>query len=377
MIDVEDGDSPPPPTPSRPIERPPVDVSPPQFTPAPHPTSIFGYPTPASGFPPSTSGVPFPAPQNPTARLAPIATGSTSELFKCIVKKPDIVQLEINGEMQTNSPDVTAQFLAELRVYTTISGHRNFPAYLGALDGVGMVLEFIDGQSLLDVLKAGQSAGGLDPRVKVDFHDQLLEGLAYLHSFGLSHGDLSLLNILVTRTNTLKILDFGRSTSISSTFAQSSEPPPEPDIPVFAPPSRPMMSRATSQAVSIPSETSGRSHHHTITLQLNSSPTPSPPQTPRLAPQKVEIIHPGTRPFSAPEILREECTDPILADAYSFGMVLYCIDLGGLVDVDPGAQRRGEIPDLRGCEMFSETIQDYLKEPWERKRISRKNIMGY
>jgi serine/threonine protein kinase len=374
VIDVDEGnEQPASATPRTPIERPPIDVSPPQFTAPPHPSAIFGHPTPTTAFPSATSSFPFPAPHNPTARLAPIATGSTSELFKCIVKKPDIVQLEINGEMQTNAPDVTAQFLAELRVYSTISGHRNFAAYLGSLDGVGMVLEYIDGRSLLDVLTNARPGGGLESRTKIDLHDQLLDGLSYLHSFGLSHGDLSLLNVLVTRNNTLKILDFGRSTSITSTFAPPSDEPPQSDIPIFTAPSRPSLSRATSQAVSIPESST---HRHTITLQLDRSPTPSPPSTPRFLPAKVEQIHPGTRPFAAPEILREECTDPILADAYSFGMILYCIDLGGLVDVDERAQMRGEVPDLRGCEVFGKMIALYLDDVWDRKRISRDDFMG-
>ncbi|KAF8530411.1 kinase-like protein [Hysterangium stoloniferum] len=370
LIDVEDdAERNPPPSHSHPpavkpitIERPPVDVSPPHFHQPLHPSSIFAHP-PSSPFIPAPPPFPFPAPQHPTAHLAPIATGSTSELFKCIVKKPDILQIEINGEMQTNANDVMAQFLAELRVYSTIQFHRNFPAYLGSLDDVGMVLEFIEGRSLLDVLRAGQ----LDKRTKIDMHDQLLDGLTYLHSFGLSHGDLSLLNVLVTRTNTLKILDFGRSTSINSTFISPSDPPPEPDFSVFAPPPA---AHSASQAFAFPS----RSNSRTITLQLGASPSASPTLTPRL---KIEQIHPGTRPFTAPEILRAQCTDPLLADAYSFGMILYCIDLGGLVDVDQKSQMRAEMPPgVDECDVFGERIAEYLKVVEERRRLMREDFMA-
>lgn len=371
VIDVEEDNepTPTPPTPVYPVDRPPVDVSPPQFHRPPHPSSIFAHTISNATHTPPFSSFPFPAPQDPTARLAPIATGSTSELFKCIVKKPDIVQLEINGEMQTNSPDVTAQFLAELRVYSTLPVHRNFPAYLGSLDGVGMVLEYIEGRSMHELLTSARATGGLDRSSKVNIHNQLLDGLTYLHSFGLSHGDLSLLNVLVTRNNTLKILDFGRSTSITSNFIPPSDPPPEPDMSIFSHPSRPVPSRSTSQAVTIPDN--GR----TITLQLDRSPTPSPPTTPRALGSKVEQIHAGTRPFAAPEILREECMDPILADAYSFGMMLYCIDVGGLVDVDQHAQIRGEIPDLSGCEVFGARIGLYLRDVYDRRRLLRDDMM--
>lgn len=172
----------------------------------PHPTSLFSFPTPPAYVPPA----------NPFSHLSPIATGSTSEIYKCIIKRPDIVQLEINGELQSNAADVTAQFKAELRVYTTVTRHRNILAFMGCLDGVGMVLEHVEGRPMLDVIR--NPAQPLSRETKIDFHNQLLSGLSHLHTFGLSHGDLSLLNVHVTRTagQTLKILDFGRSVSAAS-----------------------------------------------------------------------------------------------------------------------------------------------------------------
>jgi serine/threonine protein kinase len=112
-----------------------------------------------------------------------------------MVKKPEIVQLEINDEMQSNALDVAAQFLAELRVYTRAAPHRNIPAiFLGCLDGIGMVLEFLEGGTLYDYLKQHAPL----PRIRLyDFHNQLLDALTHLHAYGLSHGDLSLLNVQV------------------------------------------------------------------------------------------------------------------------------------------------------------------------------------
>jgi hypothetical protein len=184
-----------------PVEVPSLPPSPPIYNPPRHPTSIFSFPTPTA----------YAAPQNSTAGLTPFAHGSASEVFKCIVKKPDVVQLEINGEMQSNASDVTIQFLAELRVYTTVARHRNICTFLGCLEMVGMVLEFIEGRTLDDVIKVRPA---LTKEQKIDYHNQLLDGLTHLHSYGLSHGDLSLTNVQVTnRSNTIKLLDFGRSVS--------------------------------------------------------------------------------------------------------------------------------------------------------------------
>ncbi|KAF8893527.1 kinase-like domain-containing protein [Infundibulicybe gibba] len=267
----------------------------PIYNPPRHPTAIFSFPTPTA----------YCAPPNPTASLAPCAQGSASELFKCVVKKPDVVQLEINGEMQSNAGDVTVQFLAELRVYTTLARHRNICAFLGSLENVGMVLEYIDGRTLYDVVQARPA---LSRAQKIGYHNQLLDGLAHLHSYRLSHGDISLLNVQVTTpANTVKLLDFGRSVSADADFTPPEDEPADPFV-----------------SLSLVRRASGA------------------PQTQR--PRAPEQIHPGTRPFSAPEILRGECRDPLLADAYSFGMILVCLDRCESVDVKPWEQRKDVLP---------------------------------
>jgi serine/threonine protein kinase len=299
-----------------PSQAPSPPPSPRVFNPPRHPTAIFSFPTPTA----------YSAPPNPTRSLAPFAHGSASELFRCVVKKPDVVQVEINGEMQSNASDVTIQFLAELRVYTTVSLHRNICAFLGSLENVGLVLEYIEGRTLYDVIKAGI----LDPAKKIDYHNQLLDGVTHLHSYGLSHGDLSLLNIQVTHTSdTVKLLDFGRSVAADSVYMSPDDEPID--------------------------------------------PFPHLTQKDRLPPMKVEQIHQGTRPFCAPEILRGECQDARLADAYSFGMILVCLDRGQSVDVKPWDQRKDILPkDLfNGCEVFDDRARQYLKKWNERTRLNK------
>lgn len=302
----------------------------PIYYPPRHPTSIFSFPTPTA----------YCAPPNPTASLTPFAHGSASELFKCVVKKPDVIQLEINGEMQSNASDVTVQFLAELRVYTTVARHRNICGFLGSLENVGMVLAFIDGRTLYDVIIERPA---LTTKQKIDYHNQLLDGLSHLHSYGLSHGDLSLLNIQVTKkTNTIKLLDFGRSVSADSIFKSPDDEPVDP--------------------------------FSYIARRNTNSALPNS----KLLSVKTEQIHPGTRPFSAPEILRGECQDPLLADAYSFGMIMVCLDRCESVDVKPWDQRKDKLPrDLfDGCDIFQERAKEYLRK-WDdgRRRLSRMDMI--
>jgi len=298
----------------------------PVYHPPRHPTSIFSFPTPTA----------YAAPPNATASLTPFAHGSASELFKCVVKKPDVIQIEINGEMQSNASDVTVQFLAELRVYTTVARHRNICAFFGCLENVGMVLEFLDGRTLYDVIMQRPK---LSIRQKKDYHNQLLDGLTHLHSYRLSHGDLSLLNVQVTNgSNIVKLLDFGRSVSADSVFKSPDDEPVDP-FPYL---------RHNQQA-----------------------------NTPKLPAVKIEQIHPGTRPFSAPEILRGECRDPLLADAYSFGMILVALDRCESIDVKPWEQRKDKLPaDLfDGCELFEERAREYLRRFSEGRRRLKKEDM--
>ncbi|KAG5641946.1 hypothetical protein DXG03_003935 [Asterophora parasitica] len=313
-VDMDRSESPPP----SPIYKPPR-----------HPTSIFSFPTPTA----------YSAPPNPTASMTPCARGSASELFKCVVKKPDVVQLEINGDMLSNASDVTVQFLAELRVYTTLARHRNICAFLGSLENVGMVLEYLDGRTLYDVVIARPP---LSEKQKINYHNQLLDGLTHLHSYRLSHGDLSLLNVqVIAPSDTIKLLDFGRSVSADSTYRAPEDEPLDPFDQL----------------------------HRKASAPLPHMKLPTP---------KFEQIHPGTRPFCAPEILRGECQDARLADAYSFGVILVCLDRCESVDVKPWDQRKDLLPKdfFDGCVLLEERAREYLRKCTEgRRRLMREDVI--
>jgi len=94
-------------------------------------------------------------------------------------------------------------------------------------------------------------------------------------------------------------------------------------------------------------------HHPSSSSSSRAHPRPPPRPTPQKPPKKPEQIHPGSRPFCAPEILRASSgssidsktkawIDPILADAYSLGIIMVCMDLCKLVDVGNEKQKREE-----------------------------------
>ncbi|KAH9034848.1 hypothetical protein EDB85DRAFT_1945729 [Lactarius pseudohatsudake] len=244
---------------------------------------------------------------NPTAALPPFAQGSASELFKCVVKKPEVIQTRCKATLSMS-------LLSPLPSYaSTPVWHRieTSPSSWGVLMALAWPSNFWREGHFTTTLSSTR-----------------------LHAYGLSHGDLSLLNVQVLERRgelMLKLIDFGRSVSADSSYA-----PPDGD-----------------------------------------AVDPWGYLNPERNEPRVEQIFPGTRPFSAPEILRGECQDAQLADAYSFGMVLVCLERGQLVDVKPWNQRKDVHPAdlLEGCKLFEEKIRQYLRRWNERRRLSREDMM--
>ena len=85
---------------------------------------------------------------------------------------------------------------------------------IGATDGVSwMAMELVDGDNLRKLL----SAGPLPLKKLLGIGGQMAEGLAKAHATGIVHRDLKPENVMVTRENTVKILDFGLAKLTSQT----------------------------------------------------------------------------------------------------------------------------------------------------------------
>ncbi|KZV78139.1 kinase-like protein, partial [Exidia glandulosa HHB12029] len=96
----------------------------------------------------------------------------------------------------------------------TVRPHDNIVRYFGVIEGVGTVLEYVDGPSLLTVIDQRPYPG---PVQIVSWVNQCIRGLTHIHSYNLSHGDISPANIYVTTDDVVKFIDFGRSTSPGET----------------------------------------------------------------------------------------------------------------------------------------------------------------
>ncbi len=102
-----------------------------------------------------------------------------------------------------------AQFEREARILATLR-HPNLPRvtdYFTFGDQQFLVMDYIEGQSLDEAMML--HPGGLDEAIVLDWADQLLSALEYIHRHGLVHRDVKPANIRVTPDGHVFLVDFG------------------------------------------------------------------------------------------------------------------------------------------------------------------------
>ncbi|WVW78254.1 hypothetical protein I302_100207 [Kwoniella bestiolae CBS 10118] len=98
--------------------------------------------------------------------------------------------------------------------------HRNIVAYLGyetSEEYLSIFLEYVPGGTIASIYRTPNQAR-FEPQLVRFFTEQILEGLAYLHSKNIWHRDLKGDNILVDAQGICKISDFGISKQTSDAY---------------------------------------------------------------------------------------------------------------------------------------------------------------
>lgn len=147
-----------------------------------------------------------------------VGRGGFGVVYRGIVKKSGsevaVKQIDLENE-QADMFDINKeiQILSECRL-------PQITRYLGCfVKGykLWVVMEYVDGGSLYDLLKPGPIEDDLT--VAVISHE-ILVALHYLHSQGTIHRDLKSQNILIGRSGEVKLTDFGVSTQLHSNFSR-------------------------------------------------------------------------------------------------------------------------------------------------------------
>jgi serine/threonine protein kinase len=135
-------------------------------------------------------------------------------------------------------PGLTERFLTEARA-TARCMHENIVVIheVGEAGKVGghpyMVLEYLEGQTLRQWLREHAAAAGehapVPPGRAVELMLPVVRALAYAHERGIVHRDLKPENVMLTRSGTIKVLDFGIAKLLSASRHDGDESDGVPD----------------------------------------------------------------------------------------------------------------------------------------------------
>jgi serine/threonine protein kinase/Tol biopolymer transport system component len=140
--------------------------------------------------------------------LSPLGAGGMGEVYRARDTRLErTVAVKILPASVSSDPDRLLRFQHEARILSTLN-HPNVLAIFDVGEQAGvqyLVSEFLEGQSLRDLLAAGL----LSRRALTAYALEIAKGLAAAHEKGIVHRDLKPDNIFITRDDRVKILDFG------------------------------------------------------------------------------------------------------------------------------------------------------------------------
>jgi tetratricopeptide (TPR) repeat protein/predicted Ser/Thr protein kinase len=116
----------------------------------------------------------------------------------------------IRSEFRLNS-DSKSRFLREARFLSQLDHPRicTIHDYVEGDDNDFLVMELVEGQNLSDAISTG-----LSEQAQMTVARELLDVLVEVHGQGIIHRDLKPENIMITPHGTIKVLDFGLSTTV-------------------------------------------------------------------------------------------------------------------------------------------------------------------
>ncbi len=144
--------------------------------------------------------------------LEKIGEGGMGVVYKAEDLKLDrTVAIKFLPSHLASSEDNKARFVREAKSAAAL----NHPNILSVfeIDEVNstsiIVMEFVDGQTLKSYISKVTSGTGVPVLKAIDWMEQLCEGLQAAHNQNIIHRDIKTENIMITRDERLKIMDFG------------------------------------------------------------------------------------------------------------------------------------------------------------------------
>lgn len=146
--------------------------------------------------------------------------GTVYKVFDTTLDRPAVIKV-IPPDL-TDSASNLVRFEREAKLASSLD-HPNICTIFG-LHKVGDVqfiaMQFIEGRNVREIVDGKP----LDLRRALSIAIQVTDALAAAHSRGIVHRDIKARNVMVTRSGTVKVLDFGLAKLIESPHSTSSDP---------------------------------------------------------------------------------------------------------------------------------------------------------
>jgi eukaryotic-like serine/threonine-protein kinase len=155
--------------------------------------------------------------------IGPLGAGGMGEVYRAKDTRLNrIVALKAMHESFAQDPERAARFEREAQLLASLN-HPNIAAIHGVQEAQGatfLVLEFVDGRPLSEMLQAGP----LPLAEATAIATQIAGALAAAHERGIIHRDLKPGNVMVTPDGHVKVLDFGLGKALEGDASHASEP---------------------------------------------------------------------------------------------------------------------------------------------------------
>lgn len=146
-----------------------------------------------------------------------IGEGTYAKVYQCLSDAGELLAVKIIpfGKSEKEAEKGLDKAKKEVKLLRQLS-HPNIVKHLQtdvseAGDSVHVLMEYVSGGSLKAIVKKYAS---LDELIIKRYSEQVLQGLAYLHSHRIIHRDLKGANILLTPEGAIKLTDFGSSATL-------------------------------------------------------------------------------------------------------------------------------------------------------------------
>jgi predicted Ser/Thr protein kinase len=148
-----------------------------------------------------------------------VGRGAMGVVYKALDLNLDrLVAIKVMSAESRNDPDFVERFRQEARLQAALN-HPNVALLFDYFvhDGAPVaVMEFIDGESLEQLIRR---RGAIPAHESIPLFKQALRGVAAAHRAGIIHRDLKAANLMITRDDVVKVMDFGIAKRQGSTGA--------------------------------------------------------------------------------------------------------------------------------------------------------------